>query len=120
MHYVQSSPTQTTKMSPLLALFSLLLFLPGLINGRNGSHLRNNTRGPGGVQIGAFWDPAESATNEDWLKYQRKGAWLGCLLDATDENAGKAWPNFLNRNPPSIKGEWAGTSERTYIEHIAF
>ncbi|OAK93794.1 hypothetical protein IQ06DRAFT_204231, partial [Phaeosphaeriaceae sp. SRC1lsM3a] len=59
----------------------------------------------------ALWDPEESATNENWIKYKKKGAWLGCLLDATDEEAGKAWPNFLNRNPPSISSEWQGTLE---------
>lgn len=67
-----------------------------------------------GAQIAALWDPEESATNENWIKYKKKGAWLGCLLDATDGEAGKAWPNLLNRNPPSISSEWQGTLESTY------
>lgn len=67
-----------------------------------------------GAQIAGYFDPGESATDEAWTIYKDKGAWLGCLLDATDKGAGKAWPNYLDRNPPSAKSEWQGTLQSTY------
>jgi hypothetical protein len=45
---------------------------------------------PSTVQIAANWDPNVVATNEEITKFQTKGSWLACLLDMTDEEAGKA------------------------------
>lgn len=51
---------------------------------------------------------AAALDDEEWEKYWQKGNNLGCLLDATDENAGRIWPTYLNRNPPSISSPWQG------------
>jgi hypothetical protein len=43
-----------------------------------------------GVQIASIWNPHNIATEADAKLYRAKGSWPGCLLDMTDEEAGKA------------------------------
>lgn len=56
----------------------------------------------------AGYDSKEFANPEEWEKYRVKGAWLGCLMRNTDKEAGKAWPDPLNRTPKSARGPWTG------------
>jgi hypothetical protein len=62
-----------------------------------------------GIQIAALWDPNRFISEEDMAGFQAKGSWLTCLLDATDENAGKAWPDPYNRVPKSARSQWTGS-----------
>jgi hypothetical protein len=68
---------------------------------------------PKDVQTAAKWDPENLANEADIFKYVTKGRWLGCLLDANDEDAGKAWPDPLGRTPKSASSQWTGTLEST-------
>lgn len=61
------------------------------------------------VQVAGPYDPNKFASEEEIAKYGPKGAWLGCLLDMTDEEAGKAWPDPLGRTPKSASSQWRGT-----------
>jgi len=67
----------------------------------------NDGSPPGTVQT-AGWDPNDVADPADYERFRAKGAWLGCLSRATDEEAGIAWPDPLNRTPKSAKAPWAG------------
>ena len=55
------------------------------------------------------YDPNNIASAESWGIYATKGGWLNCLLDMTDSEAGKAWPDPLNRVPTTASSEWQGT-----------
>ncbi|KAH6875069.1 hypothetical protein BKA58DRAFT_281314, partial [Alternaria rosae] len=66
---------------------------------------------PNLVQIAADFDPTDVANDASWDKYKKKGNWLHCLMDMPDEVAGRNWPNYLNRNPPSARSQWKGTLE---------
>ena len=55
------------------------------------------------------YDPSNIANAETWRTYATKGGWLNCLLDMTDSEAGKAWPDPLNRVPTTASSEWQGT-----------
>ena len=55
------------------------------------------------------YDPNNIANAETWGIYATKGGWLNCLLDMTDSEAGKAWPDPLNRVPTTASSEWQGT-----------
>jgi hypothetical protein len=61
------------------------------------------------VQVASPYDPNKFASEDEIAKYQPKGAWLSCLLDMTDEEAGKAWPDPLGRTPKSASSQWRGT-----------
>lgn len=63
----------------------------------------------------AYWDPNDVAPNEDFVKHQAKGNLLRCLLEMTDEQAGKAWPDPLGQTPKSASSQWKGTLEGTHI-----
>ena len=65
---------------------------------------RLNTIGPR-----TNFDPNNIASTEKWSTYATKGGWLNCLLDMTDSEAGKAWPDPLNRVPTTASSEWQGT-----------
>jgi len=41
------------------------------------------------------YDPSNIANAETWSTYATKGGWLNCLLDMTDSEAGKAWPDWV-------------------------
>jgi len=41
------------------------------------------------------FDPNNIASAETWGTYAAKGGWLNCLLDMTDSEAGKAWPDWV-------------------------
>jgi len=41
------------------------------------------------------YDPSNIANAETWGTYATKGGWLNCLLDMTDSEAGKAWPDWV-------------------------
>jgi len=41
------------------------------------------------------YDPNNIANAETWGTYATKGGWLNCLLDMTDSEAGKAWPDWV-------------------------
>lgn len=69
---------------------------------------------PGSLQAAGEWDPRHLATEEEWNMYRSKGSWLGCLLDATDEAAGKAWPDPYSRVPMSASSPWKGTLESEF------
>lgn len=73
------------------------------------------------VHIAARYDPNIVASAQEVARYTAKGNWLGCLLEATDENAGKAWPDPLGRTPKSASSQWVGTLKSTYcglVDHI--
>jgi hypothetical protein len=63
------------------------------------------------VEVAANWDPNQIARDAEATKYQVKGNRLTCLLGATDEGAGNAWPDSLNRTPKSARSTWPGTLE---------
>jgi hypothetical protein len=65
-----------------------------------------------GVQIASSWDPHDVATEADAEPYRAKGSWLGCLLEMTDEEAGKAWGK--GKAPNTARGLWSGTLESKY------
>ncbi|KAJ4361646.1 hypothetical protein N0V95_001723 [Ascochyta clinopodiicola] len=46
------------------------------------------------------------ASDEAWNKYKAKGLYYGCLLDMSNENAGKAMNDL--RTPPSAESVWQG------------
>ena len=103
----------------LLVLIWLCNFAAGLVNDSHSHFLHSPQRthnavsgGNGNgrptsltdnVQIAGFYDPEDTAATEAWTKYQEKGAFLTCLLDMTDEDAGKAWPE--NGKPKSASSE---------------
>jgi hypothetical protein len=64
---------------------------------------------PSTVQVAGEWDPNDVATASEWVRFLQRGKWMGCLLPATDEEAGKAWPDPLNRTPKSASSSWHGT-----------
>ena len=41
------------------------------------------------------FDPNNIADAETWGTYATKGGWLNCLLNMTDSEAGKAWPDWV-------------------------
>jgi Ni,Fe-hydrogenase I large subunit len=63
---------------------------------------------PNGVQTGGGWDPNKLASEAELDKLQDKGRWMSCLLDGSDEDAGKAWPDPYSRTPPSARSRWTG------------
>jgi hypothetical protein len=75
---------------------------------------------PDTVQVaGTDWDPTNIADDATWQKYKKKGNWLRCLMEMPDEVAGRQWPNYLNRNPPSARSEWQGTLEgKSYQSYL--
>jgi hypothetical protein len=84
------------------------------VNLANGTHtLRNGFASgrdgpmPAPVPQLAVWDPNDIATAEVYEQYRAKGSFLGCLIDASDLNAGKAWYGVLR----SVASDWKGTLE---------
>jgi hypothetical protein len=61
----------------------------------------------------AVLDPNEVASDALFEKHRAKGHWLGYLLDATDEGAGKGWPDPHARTPKSARSIWTGTLQCT-------
>ncbi|KAH7070647.1 hypothetical protein BKA63DRAFT_493656 [Paraphoma chrysanthemicola] len=57
---------------------------------------------------GEKWNPANTASQAEWDRFRQKGNWLGCMTRATDEEAGKMWPDPLNRTPKSARSQWQG------------
>jgi hypothetical protein len=55
------------------------------------------------------WDPKGISDDAEVQKYQEKGNWLGCLMDASDAQAGLMWPDPFGRTPKSARSPWAGT-----------
>ncbi|KAI4658649.1 uncharacterized protein J4E79_006407 [Alternaria viburni] len=66
---------------------------------------------PNLVQTAVDFDPTDYANDASWDKYKKKGNWLRCLMEMPDEVAGRNWPNYLDRNPPSAASQWKGTLE---------
>ncbi|KAH7070648.1 hypothetical protein BKA63DRAFT_393228, partial [Paraphoma chrysanthemicola] len=66
------------------------------------------------------WDPKEIANDAEVQKYQEKGSWLGCLMDASDEAGGKMWPDPFSRTPKSARTELSiwGWHEGSYDAEI--
>jgi len=82
------------------------------------THDKASASEPNLVQIAADFDPTDVANDASWDKYKKKGNWLRCLMEMPDEVAGREWPNYLNRNPPSAASQWKGTLEgRFYLFH---
>ncbi|KAF2824630.1 hypothetical protein CC86DRAFT_407797 [Ophiobolus disseminans] len=73
--------------------------------------IKSDSAGMVQIVARAIWDPSKIATNELDAVHQGKGGWLGCILDATDENAGKMWPDPLSRTPKSASSQWADMLE---------
>jgi len=73
---------------------------------------------PNLVQIAADFDPTDVANDASWDKYKKKGNWLRCLMEMPDEVAGREWPNYLDRNPPSARSQWVGTLEGKFYHSI--
>jgi len=66
---------------------------------------------PNLAQTAVDFDPTDYANDASWDRYKKKGNWLRCLMEMPDEVAGREWPNYLNRNPPSAASQWKGTLE---------
>jgi len=79
-----------------------------------------NEGSPLGTVQTAGWDPNDVADPADYERFRAKGAWLGCLSRATDEEAGNAWPDPLNRTPKSARAPWtgelSGASRLVYVQ----
>ncbi|KAG9186291.1 hypothetical protein G6011_02847 [Alternaria panax] len=71
----------------------------------------NSNPGLNTIHIATNYDPYNIANAATWNKYSKKGRALNCLLDMTDEQAGKQWPDPLGRVPTSASSEWKGTLE---------
>jgi hypothetical protein len=73
--------------------------------------LGNSTSSPGSSTLvaRALFDANNVATDAMFEKQRAKGHFLGCLLVATDEAAGKGWPDPYGRTPKSAKSIWTGT-----------
>jgi hypothetical protein len=67
---------------------------------------------PSIVQTAVF-NPNNIASDETWNRLKAKGAWYGCLLDMTDEKAGKALGD--TRTPPSAESVWQGSLWRKHL-----
>jgi hypothetical protein len=59
------------------------------------------------------FDPDNIASDEAWEKYKAKGTWYICLLDLSNENAGKGLKD--SRTPPSAESKWQGNLQSTAI-----
>jgi len=70
---------------------------------------------PNLVQTAVDFDPTDYANDASWDKYKKKGNWLRCLMEMPDEVAGRNWPNYLDRNPPSAASQWKGTLEGRFF-----
>ncbi|KAI4913443.1 uncharacterized protein J4E92_009792 [Alternaria infectoria] len=99
-------------------------FTPGLLDRRDSAVSIPSTNDkasasePNLVQTAVDFDPTEYANDASWDKYKKKGNWLHCLMEMPDEVAGRNWPNYLDRNPPSAASQWKGTLEgRFYPFH---
>jgi hypothetical protein len=61
---------------------------------------------PNTVQVAGGWDPNDLATASEWVRFLQRGKWMGCLLLATDEEAGKRgqirWTD--HRSLPAVLG----------------
>ncbi|CBX97537.1 hypothetical protein LEMA_P089460.1 [Plenodomus lingam JN3] len=69
------------------------------------------------------WDPNRVATNEQLAHFATKGSALRCLMEATDAEAGRSWPDPLGRTPYSASSAWKGTLEnelQTWFWHEGF
>jgi hypothetical protein len=66
---------------------------------------------------GDVFNPKNIASPEAWTKFREKGNWLGCMTRATDEEAGKMWPDPLNRTPKSARSQWQGDLTSTRSTH---
>ena len=103
----------------LLMLLELLILQNSLAFLSNNSSLQvvdkvhhQSSAPPDTVQIaGNIWDPNSVATKEEIDKFRDKGNFLACLLDMTDEEAGKAWPDPWGRTPKSASSVFKGTLE---------
>ncbi|KZM22752.1 hypothetical protein ST47_g6100 [Ascochyta rabiei] len=61
---------------------------------------------PSLVQTTGNIDLNDIASDEAWNKYKAKGLYYGCLLDMSNESAGKAMKDL--RIPPSAESVWQG------------
>jgi hypothetical protein len=75
---------------------------------------------PNNVQLSGQYDRNNIAFIQDVGRYAAKGSWLGCLVDATDGDAGKAWPDPWNRTPKSATSRWSGTLESRCGSYIGY
>lgn len=57
------------------------------------------------------YNPKRVARPDEISKFAEKGRFLGCLMDASDASAGKAWPDPYGREPKSARTIWPGTLE---------
>lgn len=72
-----------------------------------GTHDNVKFSDPSLVQTaGYIFDPDDIASDESWSWYKQKGMWYSCLLDMSDENAGKGLED--KRTPPSAEAVWRG------------
>ncbi|KAJ4326111.1 hypothetical protein N0V94_000273 [Neodidymelliopsis sp. IMI 364377] len=68
-------------------------------------------RQPSLVQTaGQRFDPGDIASDEAWEIYKAKGNWYTCLLDLSNENAGKGLKD--SRTPPSAESRWQGNLQK--------
>lgn len=65
-----------------------------------------------GVHVVGDFDPMAPASVPELDKYIKKAKSMSdCLLKLTNEDAGKAWPDPLGRNPKSARSQFQGTLE---------
>jgi hypothetical protein len=109
-------------VEPLLQRDLQLVNTTELSTGNNGIAFDTDgtTKAPplDSVQLGGPYDPYNIAPVQVVEQYKIKGSFLGCLLDATDENAGNAWPDPLARTPMSASSRWSGTLESKCVSYI--
>ncbi|KAI8933927.1 hypothetical protein NX059_009620 [Plenodomus lindquistii] len=75
---------------------------------------------PSLVHIAAGWNPNNLPSAVEWRRYADKGSKLRCMMEATDVEAGRMWPDPMNRQPPSASSRWRGTIRaglRTWYWH---
>jgi hypothetical protein len=68
------------------------------------------------VRVVTNYDPNNIASAAQWKKNVDKSGTLRCLLDMTDEQAGKQWPDPLKRVPTSASSKWKGTLQGESLE----
>jgi len=60
-----------------------------------GDSTLHNTPRLNTIHLRTNYDPNNIANAETWGIYAKKGGWFNCLLDMTDSEAGKAWPDWV-------------------------
>jgi hypothetical protein len=110
--------SKITPVEPALTQAHDAVILEAKAHGRHGAS-NGYTISPREVvqTAGDVWNPKNIASPEAWTKFREKGNWLGCMTRATDEEAGKMWPDPWNRTSKSARSQWQGDLTSTRSTH---